>query len=87
MPYVIRWFLDKKHLKLVPFESGLHYIGDWHTHPQDYPVPSQADKKKILKIFNISKHELSCMLLLIIGGLDVKETFWLGRVTKQEVSK
>lgn len=27
-------------------ESGgtVRYLGEWHTHPQDYPVPSQLDR-------------------------------------------
>ena len=23
------------------FLDGLHYVGDWHTHPQELPTPSQ----------------------------------------------
>ena len=25
------------------YKIGLHFVGDWHTHPQDIPYPSAAD--------------------------------------------
>ena len=25
------------------FSLGLHFVGDWHTHPEDYPRPSAVD--------------------------------------------
>jgi len=28
---------------------GLHFIGDWHTHPEDLPVPSPPMRKACVK--------------------------------------
>jgi integrative and conjugative element protein (TIGR02256 family) len=49
------------------FKAGLHYIGDWHTHPEDRPRPSRADVEKIGAIFRQSRHQLHAMLLVIVG--------------------
>src|SRR4051794_24267203 len=31
----------------VRHERGLHYVGDWHTHPEDIPAPSGRDAESI----------------------------------------
>jgi integrative and conjugative element protein (TIGR02256 family) len=48
------------------FKRGLHFIGDWHTHPQKHPIPYGDDKKSMKECFTKSKHELNGMLLVII---------------------
>jgi len=52
------------------FASGLHYVGDWHTHPEATPTPSMADEAKLRDIFDKSNHELEFMLLIIVGQAD-----------------
>lgn len=49
------------------FMQQLHYVGDWHTHPEDQPTPSGPDRAKMLGIFQQSQHELPFMLMLIVG--------------------
>src|SRR5665811_1466863 len=29
------------------FQEGMHYLGDWHTHPQSRPQPSHTDLKSM----------------------------------------
>ena len=36
---------ERKEIQYL-FEEGLHYLGDWHTHPQGEPHPSSTDLKK-----------------------------------------
>ncbi len=49
------------------FKSGLHYIGDWHTHPQDIPIPSSIDVENIQDCFNNSRHQLVSFIMVIVG--------------------
>lgn len=49
------------------FADGLHYVGDWHTHPESQPSPSKPDRNKMFAIFRQSRHELPFMLMVIIG--------------------
>jgi len=44
------------------------YLGEWHTHPENYPKPSDIDKKMIIKQY--FKNKLNePFLILIIQGL------------------
>ena len=49
------------------FKSGLHYIGDWHTHPEPYPVPSQIDIHSFRSMYRKSHHQLASFLMVIVG--------------------
>jgi len=48
-------------------KSGLHYFGDWHTHPQTVPTPSGTDLASMADLFARSKHELNAFLMVIVG--------------------
>lgn len=48
-------------------KSGLHYFGDWHTHPQAVPTPSGTDLASMADLFARSKHELNAFLMVIVG--------------------
>ena len=48
--------------------SGLHFIGDWHTHPVDVPTPSNDDVDSMVELVTRSKHALNAFVLVIIGG-------------------
>lgn len=60
-----RW-LEKLEIK-KKFNNGLHYVGDWHTHPQQIPEPSALDIKSMKECFIKSKHELPFFILVIVG--------------------
>jgi integrative and conjugative element protein (TIGR02256 family) len=47
--------------------KGLHYIGDWHTHPESTPSPSMRDHESIRDCFMKSTHHLLGFLLIIVG--------------------
>jgi integrative and conjugative element protein (TIGR02256 family) len=49
------------------FALGLHFIGDWHTHPEDYPRPSGVDLRSTAEGFRKSKHQLRAFVLVIAG--------------------
>jgi integrative and conjugative element protein (TIGR02256 family) len=48
-------------------QRGLHFIGDWHTHPEPYPRPSTSDIRSIRQAVRQSKHHLNGFVLLIAG--------------------
>lgn len=50
--------------------EGLHFVGDWHTHPQPYPEPSGSDLASIADAVRRSRHDLNGFILLIVGTLD-----------------
>lgn len=50
--------------------EGLHYVGDWHTHPEALPGPSGLDIASISDSVCRSKHALSGFLLVIVGQVE-----------------
>ena len=49
------------------YRRGLHYIGDWHTHPTPFPIPSGTDLKTISESVMMSSHSLNGFVLIIVG--------------------
>ncbi len=46
---------------------GLHYVGDWHTHPGSVPEPSPRDLVSMAECVTKSTHALNGFLLVIVG--------------------
>ena len=65
---------------------GLHYVGDWHTHPQKIPLPSDLDLHNIREIFSQSRHAYAGILMVIIGQLEPPAGIYVGIANGQEVS-
>lgn len=63
------------------FDRGLHYVGDWHTHPEQEPWPSMADEEKMRDIFRKSDHELDAMVLAIVGLAPFARGLYVGAAT------
>lgn len=59
------------------FKRGLHYIGDWHSHPQLIPEPSTSDVKSIKDVFQQSRHALNFMVHIIIGQSENPEDLYV----------
>ena len=49
------------------FKDGLHYVGDWHTHPEPYPKPSTTDIQSFQGMYRYSRHRLANFLMVIVG--------------------
>jgi integrative and conjugative element protein (TIGR02256 family) len=47
--------------------DGLHYVGDWHTHPEPRPSPSAADEAAMIARVTRSDHQLRGLLFAIVG--------------------
>lgn len=55
------------------------YLGEWHTHQEANPRPSNVDRKMIHDALNNTIMEIDFLFLLIIGQ---KKTIWAGLQTK-----
>lgn len=53
------------------FRKGLHYVGDWHTHPERIPKPSSTDINSMQDSFRRSKHNLDSFILMIVGTDEI----------------
>ena len=60
------------------FARGLHFIGDWHTHPQNVPKPSPRDLLSMSDSFLRSRHDLDAFMLIIVGRSAFPEGLWVG---------
>ena len=49
------------------FKDGFHYVGDWHTHPEPAPSPSQIDIQSFREMYRKSRHGLASFLMVIVG--------------------
>lgn len=48
-------------------KRDLYYCGDWHTHPQRFPVASGEDFETIVKLQARSDLRLEAVLMVILG--------------------
>lgn len=48
-------------------EDGLHFVGDWHTHPEAVPRPSGEDLTSIQNCYSESTHSLKYFVMIIVG--------------------
>jgi integrative and conjugative element protein (TIGR02256 family) len=53
------------------FANGLHYVGDWHTHPEPYARPSGEDLRSMSECVRKSRHRLNSFVLIIVGTAEV----------------
>lgn len=60
------------------FRSGLNYVGDWHSHPEDLPLPSRRDVDSINEMVRLSKHNLNGFLLVVVGRLPFPDGLFVG---------
>lgn len=55
------------------FSKGLHFMGDWHTHPEPHPTPSITDFVSMRECVTKSRHSLNAFLLVIVGSAGVPD--------------
>lgn len=60
------------------FKDGLHYIGDWHTHPEAHPHPSATDRRSVTDMFQESQHQLAGFVLVIVGTAEDTSGLFVG---------
>jgi integrative and conjugative element protein (TIGR02256 family) len=47
--------------------AGLLFLGDWHTHWQRHPRPSQQDRGNVADIVRQSRFRMNGLVLVIVG--------------------
>lgn len=71
-----RLYLSKQHRsEIQELEYPYGYMGTWHTHPTDIPIPSSVDLRDWKKCLKKNAHATGS-LIFIIGG---KEAFRIWR--------
>lgn len=60
------------------FTHGLHYVGEWHTHPSERADPSPRDKTTIASAFTKSQHNLEALVMVIVGRRSGRNGLWVG---------
>lgn len=63
---------ERREIKRL-FQVGLHYVGDWHTHPQRIPIPSSTDVENITDIFRKSHHSLAGFIMIVVGTASLPD--------------
>jgi integrative and conjugative element protein (TIGR02256 family) len=58
-------------------ESGLIYLGEWHTHAEDVPRPSGADESALRTLRVRSEIRVRSLLLLIVGRTISPDSLYL----------
>lgn len=49
------------------YRKGLHFVGDWHTHPEKYPSPSNKDINYMNNQLHSSFRKFQAFVMVIIG--------------------
>ena len=60
------------------FKEDLHYVGDWHTHSESSPRPSQTDIASFKEMFRKSRHKLASFAIVISGTASPPEGLFVG---------
>jgi integrative and conjugative element protein (TIGR02256 family) len=69
------------------FAKGLHFVGDWHSHPEETPTPSPTDIRSMRECLIRSQHDLKALLLVIVGNRLGAEGLWVGLVSRTHVRR
>lgn len=51
-------------------KKELLYLGEWHTHPEDFPKASSADHDAMKRLCDASRTRMSTLLMVIQGRSD-----------------
>lgn len=68
------------------YAEGFHYVGDWHTHPEQIPFPSQLDNHSMVDCFSKSTHQAEGFLLFIVGNGDPPSCLSVSIATRSGLS-
>lgn len=69
------------------YEQGLHFVGDWHSHPETLPEASFTDLASVRECFQQSRHDLKALLLVVAGKREGAAGLWVGLVTRHTVRR
>lgn len=64
--------IDDKLKQFYNEEPKKYYLGEWHTHPDNLPIPSKTDINAINSIANHASVSIKNPIMLIIGYNKIK---------------
>lgn len=64
---------------------GLHFVGDWHTHPEPIPHPSHEDIFSMIDCFGQSLHDLRAFVLIVVGTEPVPNGLYVAIIDGRSV--
>lgn len=59
------------------FGRGLHFVGCWHTHPEDVASPSHVDTRNISDCVRRSDHALNGFVMVIVGRSALPDSLFV----------
>ncbi|MBN8973920.1 MAG: Mov34/MPN/PAD-1 family protein [Rhizobiales bacterium] len=59
------------------FGRDLHFVGCWHTHPEDFASPSHVDVRNISDCVRRSKHALNGFVMVIVGRASLPDSLFV----------
>lgn len=81
---------EKMHQRIITsswVKSGgtCNYLGEWHTHPEDYPSPSSQDIKNWKEILSKRLYSSQYLYFIIVGIKEV--CIWEGSKRKLKIKR
>jgi integrative and conjugative element protein (TIGR02256 family) len=67
------------------YRQGLHFVGDWHTHPEKNPSPSIRDINDMAECFHLSTHNLRAFVMVIMGTVPTPEGLYVALVRGKSI--
>ena len=59
------------------FRRNLHFVGCWHTHPEDAACPSHVDTRNISDCVRRSQHALNGFVMVIVGRAPLPDSLFV----------
>ncbi|ESZ23983.1 hypothetical protein X733_32460 [Mesorhizobium sp. L2C067A000] len=69
------------------FSRGRHFVGCWHTHPEDIASPSCIDRRNIADCVRRSYHALNGFIMVIIGRNPIPDGMYVSVCDKSSVNE
>lgn len=69
------------------FKRDLHFVGEWHTHPEPMPCPSHLDLNSMADSFVRSNHQLNAFVMVIVGNQAETLNLWVSAHRNSEYFK
>ena len=64
--------------------GSLIYLGEWHTHSEINPKPSDVDRKMIIKSLKETEMEINFLYLIIVGH---NFSYWVGKQMQRKLTE
>ena len=69
------------------FSRDLHFVGCWHTHPEDVPSPSLVDTRNISDCVRRSQHALNGFVMVIVGRSTLPDSLFVSVCDQSSVHR